>query len=107
SAKKGGPIVQASPLDDIHITPDTRTNSLIIAASEDTMQLILALIRELDVPPAPRAEISIFTLKKADAGQLATTLQQLFMGTGATGARPGGLPGPRGMPPAGLPRPAA
>src|SRR5471030_633584 len=59
------------------------------------MPLILALIRDLDVPPNARSEINIFTLKKSDATQMATMLQQLFLGTGALGTRTGtggGLP---------------
>ena len=69
---------------------DLRSNSLIIAAPARTMDLILALIKQLDVPAAAQAEINIFTLKKADAVQTATLLQQLFLGGGA--ARPGARP---------------
>ncbi len=88
--------LEASPLDDVHITSYAPINSLIIQASEKNMELILALVRELDVPPAVRAEINIFALKRADAAQLATSLQQLFLGGGA-GARPGAA-GPGGIP---------
>lgn len=92
-----GKPVETGILEDVRINTDPRTNSLLIAAPEKTMQLILALIRDLDVPPAARAEINIFTLKKADAQSVAATLQQLFLGTGAAGAqaRPGGqvIPG--------------
>src|SRR5204863_5550603 len=57
--------------------------------------------RDLDVPPAARAEVRVFTLKKADAAQLANSLQQLFLGTGGVGATgpgaiPGGVPGQAG-----------
>src|SRR5262245_26167963 len=62
STRKDGPEgLIASPIDDVHITPDTRTNSLIISAPEKTMKLILALVRELDVPPQAQSQISIFT----------------------------------------------
>lgn len=105
--KDGLNLVEAGILDDIRITPDARTNSLVLSAPEKTMQLIIALVKELDVPPTARAEINIFTLKKADAGQVAAMLQQLFLGTGGTtGGRtgttgatgPGGLPGLPGLP---------
>src|SRR5262249_40999521 len=82
-ADKGG--VASGMLDDIRITSDPRTNSLILSAPAKTMDLLLALIKELDVPPAARAEVKIFTLKKADAVYAATLLQQLFLGTGGTG----------------------
>ena len=35
------------------------------------MELLLTLIRDLDVPPAARAEINIFPLKRADAATMA------------------------------------
>lgn len=74
-------IVESGLLDDIHITSDPRTNSLIISAPARTMELLLALTRELDVLPAARAKVNIFPLCKADATDVATTLQQLFQGT--------------------------
>lgn len=93
---KDGKQIQTGILDDIRITPDARTNSLIIAAPEKTMQLIYALVKELDVVPGARATINIFSLKKADANQLATALQRLFLGVAAqTGQQqqPGQIPG--------------
>ena len=74
-------------LEDVHITPDIRSNSMIISAPAKTMELILSLIRELDVVAAAQANINIFTLHKSDAVQTATLLQQLF--TGAAGRRAG------------------
>jgi type II secretory pathway component GspD/PulD (secretin) len=68
-------------LEDIHITPDLRTNSLIISANERTMPMIWKLIEELDVAPTARAEIKIFPLKRADATALETILQNMFFGT--------------------------
>jgi type II secretory pathway component GspD/PulD (secretin) len=91
SPRPGGGAVEAGVLEDIHITPDARTNTLIIAAMPKTMELILALIRELDVPPPGLAEVKVFPLQKADATTMATILSQLFFGTGAapTAAAPG------------------
>jgi type II secretion system protein D len=86
--------ITAGVLEDVHITSIARLNSLLIAAPPKTMELIVALIHDLDIPPAARAEIKVFTLTKADASIMANTLAQLFFGTSAittTGA--GGLPG--------------
>jgi len=83
-------------LEDIHITYDIRTNSLIISAPPMTMDLIMALVKELDVVPANRAEVNIIALKRSDATTIATMLQQLFYGTpgaGTTAAGRGGAPG--------------
>jgi general secretion pathway protein D len=54
------------------------------------MELILALVRDLDVTSAARAQINIFTLKRADAVLTANLLQQLFFGGGTNTARLGG-----------------
>jgi type II secretion system protein D len=91
-----GGTVEAGVLEDVHITSDLRSNSLIIAAPSKTMDLILALIQRLDVPAAAQANINIFTLHKADAVQTATLLQQLFLGSGTTGAPTGGGPAATG-----------
>ena len=109
SARPGAPgTVESGLLEDIHITSDTRINSLIIAAPSKSMDLILALIGELDVLPALRAEMNIFALHKADATAMAQMLQQLFLGASSTGTTPGtgqsgtsgtgGLPGAGGFP---------
>src|SRR5262249_59918757 len=100
-------------LEDVHITPDVRSNSLIISAPKETMELLQEVITALDQPSAARANVNIFTLKKADATLTANMLQQLFGAAGATGARPGaGFPGGQfgGAPAAGgggLPPPVA
>jgi type II secretory pathway component GspD/PulD (secretin) len=87
-----GKVYESGPLEDVFLTPDLRTNSIIVSAPPKSMELILALIRELDVPPAAVASINIFPLKKADAYAVATTLQQLFLASGGTGSqRPGAV----------------
>jgi type II secretion system protein D len=102
--KDGMKTYETGKLNDIHITPDIRTNSIILAAPEESMDFLLTVIQDLDRPPAARAEVNVFTLKRADAATTALILEQLFLGTttGAAGAaRPtGGLPG---APTGGLP----
>lgn len=96
---ENGKIVQSGILEDVRINAEPRINSLLIAAPPKTMELLLSLIRALDVPPAARSEMNIFSLKKADAFRVAAILQQLFLGaaTAAPGAalgQPvGGMPG--------------
>ena len=102
NSKDGKPI-ETGILDDIKINSDPRTNSLVISAPEKAMDLVLALVRELDIPPQARAEIRVVPLKKTDATQLALTLQQLFLGAAAgTGAKTatngGGAAGITGSP---------
>src|SRR5207244_1360420 len=93
--------VESGFLEDIHITSDIRTNSLIISAPAKSMDLLTALIKELDVVPANRTEVNIFHLRKSDATTISNMLQQLFLGTGGlgTGTRPTtGAPTPFGGP---------
>ena len=84
SNSKEGKSIESSVFEDIRITPYGLSNSLIVLAPEATMPLVLALIRDVDVLPIARSEINIFTLKRADATQMATMLQQLFVGVGAS-----------------------
>ncbi len=77
--------VLAGQLEDIRLIADVRTNSLIVSAPKDTLDLIISLIRELDVLPYARAEINIFPLRNSDATAVGQMLQQLFLGTGTTG----------------------
>ena len=88
--------IETGFLEDIHLTADPRTNSLLVSAPEKSMQLLLTLIRELDQVRPLRAEIKIFPLKRGDATSMVNTLQQLFQSgqvgaTGTTGAPGGGV----------------
>jgi type II secretory pathway component GspD/PulD (secretin) len=108
STRRDGRAIESGWLEDVQILSDPRTNSLLISAPEKTMELILALVRDLDVSPQAIAHINVFPLKKGDAVATATMLQQLFLGTGGVGAgaRPaGGVPsgGFAGTPSAGGP----
>ena len=93
-------IAESGLLEDIHVTSDPRINALILSAPTKTMDLLLALIRDLDLPPPHRAIIKVIHLRRADAAFTAATIQQLFLGTGGTtgAAAAGGLPGAFGGP---------
>lgn len=74
----GGQVVESGLLEDVHIIPDARTNSLVIAAPPPTMLLLEALIRELDTTSAAQSFVNVFTLQRADATLTANLLAQLF-----------------------------
>jgi general secretion pathway protein D len=65
-------------LADIRITPDSRVNSLVVSASEQSMTLVEELIKQLDKPTATVSEIKVFTLANADAEQMVQQLNSLF-----------------------------
>ncbi|MGL6226358.1 MAG: secretin N-terminal domain-containing protein [Thermoguttaceae bacterium] len=75
---------------DIRITPDTRTNSIIINAPAESLSLIEALVKELDQLPIAESQVKVFTIINGDATGLYNMLQQLFQtqmgGGGMTGS---------------------
>jgi type II secretion system protein D len=101
-----GGVVESGLLEDVHITPEFRSNSLIVSAPPRTMDLIVALVSRLDVISSARAEMKIFTLKKADASQTAALLQQFFLGAAAPRPATPGPTAPGGLPTPALPVPA-
>lgn len=103
SDPKAQGVFTADVLEDVHIGSDPRTNTLIIAAPEKTMTMLLALVGELDTAPRFLSTVNIINLKNSDATQILNILQQMFLGSGATtgtggaaGGRAGGFGGPGG-----------
>ena len=62
----------------ITVTADLRSNSLLVSAPEQTMNLMKELIGALDKPSPTVAEIKVFTLANSDATTMATLLDTLF-----------------------------
>ena len=60
------------------ITPDPRTNSLVVSAPVDNMPLIEQIIVKLDSSSPQIAQIKVFQLKNADARQMSDVLSNLF-----------------------------
>lgn len=84
----GGRTLESGILSDMQITSDPRGNSIIVTGPPENMDLIEALIRQLDELPATEAQIKVFTIVNGDATQLADLLRQLF--GQATGTQGGG-----------------
>jgi len=75
-------LVRSGILADIRVTADTRTNSLIVTAPEQSMELLEALIRRLDQPTTTVAAVKVFTLANGDAASMVEVLDSLFASTG-------------------------
>ena len=90
--KKGSRELQSGVLSDIRVTPEAHSNSLIVTASEKSVDLIEALISNLDRPTNTVSEIKVFTLDNADAQQMVIQLNALFnnqqQGQGGNQQRP-------------------
>jgi len=82
--------VQSSILEDINITADMRTNTLLVTAPSGSMELIAELIRRLDALPTAAAEIKVFPLKNGDAPTVMQMLQELYQTTAAPRGGVGG-----------------
>jgi len=91
-----GRTVRSGILADIRMNPDLRTNSVVVTAPEESMELVEALIKRLDRPAAAVAEIKVFKLDNSDATAMQTLLERLFniqrqgqAGAGAQGQQGG------------------
>lgn len=68
----------AGSTQEVRAVADVRTNSVLVAAAEPKLQLIDALLAELDRQVNDLLVVKIYELKNADPAQMATILQTLF-----------------------------
>ena len=62
----------------VRMTPDLRTNSVMVAAPPAMMEIINAIIGDLDATSAGSRKVEWFRLRNADARAMAEVLQDLF-----------------------------
>ena len=82
----GEQLVRSGDLANIQITPNPRTNALIVTGPIDSVRLLAALIQRLDVP-RDTAQVKVFPIQHGDAASLVQTLQSLLL-TGAENEDP-------------------
>ncbi|MCH2132657.1 MAG: hypothetical protein MK116_02795 [Phycisphaerales bacterium] len=70
--------VSAALRESISLTPDIRTNTVIVRAPRESMELIGRMIRDLDDSSEGSKNIRIFKLKNADAMAMREVLMDLF-----------------------------
>ncbi|MEX2286157.1 MAG: secretin N-terminal domain-containing protein [Planctomycetaceae bacterium] len=89
---EGEKVFKSGILSDVRITPDPQRNSLIVTAPAESMELLAALIRQMDETPAAVAQIKVFRIVNGDAQSLIQMLRSLL--PAQTGANVGpSLPG--------------
>jgi general secretion pathway protein D len=88
----GQELIQSGVLSNMRITADTSSNSIIVVGPPSSMELMAALIQQLDNLPPTEAEIKVFTIVNGDATTLTEMLQNLFGQT-----QGGGQQGPLGL----------
>ncbi|MFH1919128.1 MAG: secretin N-terminal domain-containing protein [Planctomycetota bacterium] len=90
---EGRQLLKSGLLDDVQITPDPHTNTLLIAAPVESMDLLIALIEELDSPTGV-AQIKVFKVVNGDANSLIEMLRILLPAqAGAAGPQLAGAEG--------------
>lgn len=74
----GRQVVTSGLLDSVTLTPDARTNSIVITGPEESLPLVERLIEQLDESPAASAQIKVFQVQNSDASELVLLLRSLF-----------------------------
>ena len=90
---KGRRLLQSGILNDVRITPDVRSNALVISAPVESLELFEALIRQLDRLPSAEAQIKVFMIVNGDAATLVSMLQSLFLAQAQSQASQGAMGG--------------
>jgi general secretion pathway protein D len=62
----------------VRITPEARTNSIIVSATEDNTSIIADLIQRLDDTSAAAVRLKVYPLSHADATEAAELITKLF-----------------------------
>ena len=70
--------ISAATRQSISLTPDVRTNTIIVRAPRDSMSLIEQMVNDLDGSTSGSQNIRIFKMVNADASQMARLLKELF-----------------------------
>ncbi len=74
---EGQRLLKSGLLDSVQITPDSHTNTLIVTAPAESMELLMALIEQLDSPTGV-AQINVFEIINGDANSLVEMLRVLL-----------------------------
>ncbi len=68
----------------MHVTADARANAVVISSPPENLDLLEAIVHQLDTLPAANAQIKVFTIVNGDATSLSNMLQTLFTGQANT-----------------------
>ncbi len=62
----------------VQIVPETLTNSLLVRAEPDSLDMLEQLIRSIDEIPPREVDVRVFSLVNADATEMVKVLEKLF-----------------------------
>ncbi|HLY72838.1 MAG TPA: secretin N-terminal domain-containing protein, partial [Planctomycetota bacterium] len=69
---------QLLPSQEVEIAADVRTRSVVVKASKSYIQIVDAVVKQLDQDPTEAVSTFVYKFKNADAASLATPLQSLL-----------------------------
>ena len=84
----GQKLLRSGTLQNVQITPNPRNNTLIVSSPPENIELLEALIRQLDSPTG-QAKIKVFRIINGDAASLIQTLRSLIPSAAAGAAGTG------------------
>lgn len=74
----GKSVAATGLLEDVKLTPDSRTNRIFITGPPDSLPLVEQLIESFDESPAASAQIKVFHIANGDASDLVLVMRSLF-----------------------------
>lgn len=74
---QGAKLLKSGILNDVSITPDVRMNTLVVSAPAESMELLAALVKQLDSPTSV-AQIKVFHIVNGDVNALVMMLRSLL-----------------------------
>ncbi len=74
----GKRVLTSGLLDSVTLTPDARTNTIVVTGPEESLPLVERLIEQLDESPAASAQIKVFEVQNGDASEMVLLLRSLF-----------------------------
>ncbi len=77
AGSQGESLLQAGVLEDVQITPNPVNNTLILSGPPESMDLLEALVKQLDVAGST-AQLKVFRIEHGDAGTLVQMLRSLM-----------------------------
>ena len=97
---EGRQLLRSGILENVLITPDPRTNTLLVSAPPETMDLLAALVEALDSLPATAAQVKVFRIVNGEATALVDMLRNLLgVQTAAVGPQLAGAEGESSLAP--------
>jgi general secretion pathway protein D len=90
--RRGDGAAGNSPVKSVKIIPDTRTNSVVLTATEENLKMLEPVVAELDQQTGEVVHVKVYSVKGSAAGDIATTITSLLKPeTGPGAARIKGL----------------